>query len=176
MYCPNCGIQTSLDQKYCRSCGMDLQMISQIVGEHQGDIVEKNEARQKKLERCGKITGLIGISVLSLVLISAFICLSISSLFGINFDAFGFDSFAPVVAAIGFCSIIIGAGLMSYPSISKELRNLGPAKLTEKAQTTAGMSISSIAEQMPNIAERTTHLLEADDSNSTGEPRNSLRV
>jgi hypothetical protein len=153
---------------------MDLQMISQQVGEHQGHIVEKNEARQKKLERWGKITSLIGISVLSLLLIGAFICLSISALFGISFDAFGFDSFAPVVAAIGFCSIIIGGGLMSYPSISKELRNLRPAKLTEKAQTTAGISVSSIAEQMPAITERTTHLLDADDSNSRGEPKNSL--
>ena len=176
MYCPSCGIQTSGDQKYCRSCGMDLQMISQTVGEHQGQVIEKNEARQKKLERWGKITSLIGISTLSLLLIGAFICLSISKVFGISFDAFGFDSFAPVVAAIGFCSIIIGGGLMSYPSMSKELRNLRPAKLTEKAQTTAELSISNIAEQMPSITEATTNLLEANNTDSGGEPKNSLRV
>ena len=165
MYCPTCGIQTSLDQKYCRSCGMGLQVISQAVGEHQGQIIEKNEARPKKLERWGMITGLIGISMLSLLLIGVFICLSISKVFGISFEAFGFDSFAPVVAAIGFCSIIIGGGLMSYPSIRKELRNLRPAKLTEKAQTTAALSMSNI-EQMPSVTEGTTNLLEADNSNS----------
>src|SRR5258705_7895829 len=166
MYCPTCGIQTSLDQKYCRSCGMGLQMISQAVGEHQGQIVEKKEARRKKLERRGMITGLIGISMLSLLLIGAFICLTISKVFGISFEAFGFDSFAPVVAAIGFSSIIIGGGLMAYPSISKELGNLRPAKLTEKAQTTAALSISNIAEQIPSVTEGTTNLLEADNSNS----------
>lgn len=175
MYCPCCGIQTSLDQKYCRSCGMDLQMISQTVGEHQGHIVEKNEARQKRLERWGKITSLIGISVLSLLLIGAFICLSISALFGISFDAFGFGSFAPVVAAIGFCSIIIGGGLMAYPSISKELRTLQPAKLTKKAQTTVELSITNTGEQMPSITEGTTDLLEADNSTSRREPKKSLR-
>jgi hypothetical protein len=145
---------------------MGLQMISQAVGEHQGQIVEKNEARRKKLERRGMITGLIGISMLSLLLIGAFICLTISKVFGISFEAFGFDSFAPVVAAIGFSSIIIGGGLMAYPSISKELRNLRPAKLTEKAQTTAALSISNIAEQIPSVTEGTTNLLEADTSNS----------
>ena len=165
MYCPTCGIQTSLDQKYCRSCGMGLQVISQAVGEHQGQFIEKNEARPKKLERRGMITALIGISTLSLLLIGVFICLTISKLFGISFDAFGFDTFAPVVVGIAFSSIIIGGGLMSYPTIRKELRNLRPPKLTEKAQTTAALSMSNI-EQMPSVTEGTTNLLEADNRNS----------
>ena len=72
MYCPTCGIQTSLDQKYCRSCGMGLQVISQAVGEHQGQFIENEEARPKKLERWGMITALTGISMLSLLLIGVF--------------------------------------------------------------------------------------------------------
>lgn len=27
MYCPNCGIETAGERKFCRSCGMDLQLI-----------------------------------------------------------------------------------------------------------------------------------------------------
>ena len=50
MYCPTCGNQTSLDQKYCRSCGMGLQMISQAVGEHQGQFIEKHEGSDTELK------------------------------------------------------------------------------------------------------------------------------
>jgi hypothetical protein len=31
MYCPNCGIQTSSDQKFCRGCGMSLGQVSQML-------------------------------------------------------------------------------------------------------------------------------------------------
>ena len=34
MYCPNCGKQASAKENFCRSCGMSLQMISQILVEH----------------------------------------------------------------------------------------------------------------------------------------------
>ena len=32
--CPNCGTEISKNQKFCRSCGMGLQMISEAVAEH----------------------------------------------------------------------------------------------------------------------------------------------
>src|SRR5215510_16254089 len=31
MYCPNCGTSTSLEQKFCRSCGMNLLPVSQML-------------------------------------------------------------------------------------------------------------------------------------------------
>jgi hypothetical protein len=35
MHCPNCGKQTSIDQKFCRSCGMSLETISKAIIAHQ---------------------------------------------------------------------------------------------------------------------------------------------
>ena len=31
MYCPNCGTSTSLDQKFCRGCGLNLSPVSQML-------------------------------------------------------------------------------------------------------------------------------------------------
>jgi hypothetical protein len=176
MYCPSCGIQTSSDQKYCRSCGMDLQMISQAVGEHLGQIIEESKARQRKLERWGTVTGLIGVSMLALLLIGFLICLAVSKVAGISIDAFGFDSFAPVVGAIGLCLTISGAGLAGYPSIRKELGKLRPAKLTGKAQTTAELLEANKGEQAPSITERTTNLLEIENSEARLKPKQDVRI
>ena len=33
MYCPNCGNQNSVDQKFCRSCGLGLQKVVQTLSE-----------------------------------------------------------------------------------------------------------------------------------------------
>src|SRR5215467_7146940 len=34
MHCPGCGTQALDKQKYCRSCGMDLEMISHAISGH----------------------------------------------------------------------------------------------------------------------------------------------
>lgn len=31
MYCPNCATETSIDQKFCRTCGMSLALVSQAM-------------------------------------------------------------------------------------------------------------------------------------------------
>ncbi len=34
MHCPACGTKASAKQNFCRSCGMELQVISQLVAKH----------------------------------------------------------------------------------------------------------------------------------------------
>ena len=32
MYCPNCAAEAKTDQKFCRSCGMEMQGVAELVG------------------------------------------------------------------------------------------------------------------------------------------------
>jgi hypothetical protein len=52
MYCPNCGQATSIEQKFCRSCGLSLEKAAQSVVE-QLPAVELNKhlrERQRRVE------------------------------------------------------------------------------------------------------------------------------
>ena len=34
MLCPNCGTQTTNEQKFCRNCGMNLEPVSKAIAAH----------------------------------------------------------------------------------------------------------------------------------------------
>ena len=77
MYCPSCGMQTSPDLKYCRSCGMALQTISDAVAQHTGQALEKSESRRKRLERWGTFTGMVGVGAIMLLIVGALLCVAL---------------------------------------------------------------------------------------------------
>lgn len=160
MYCATCGTRVSGDQKYCRSCGMDLQLISQAVSEHLDQAADTFESEDERLARWGKIASLTGISILCLLALGAFICLTISILFGLNFESFGFALFAPIVFTVSLCFIIAGAGLMSYPIVKKELQRPKRKKLTGNVNTAE--LASGKPEGLSSITEHTTKLLETE--------------
>jgi len=55
MYCPNCATEISTGHRYCRSCGVDLQEISQALG-GQRQIKRAGTFEETKPERVGAST------------------------------------------------------------------------------------------------------------------------
>ena len=100
--------------------------------------------------------------MLTLLGLSAFICLTISILFGLNFESFGFALFAPIVFTVSLCFIVTGAGLMSYPAIRKELQRPKRKKLSGSSLNTAELASAGNAEGPSSITEHTTKLLETE--------------
>ena len=71
-YCPKCAAPFSDDQKFCRSCGRDLQIVSHALGgeseQNESDELEavygeRIKSRKTKLESRGLITLMFGLMV-----------------------------------------------------------------------------------------------------------------
>ena len=73
MHCPGCGTETSKNQKFCRSCGIGLQMISQAVAKHlsTADSAESSveseankQRRMSTLVRLGIVAFFVGMALM----------------------------------------------------------------------------------------------------------------
>jgi hypothetical protein len=59
MYCPNCGKTNSAGQKFCRSCGLQLEKVAQALAEQlAGSELEAGlDRRRRRLEKVIKVVG-----------------------------------------------------------------------------------------------------------------------
>jgi predicted nucleic acid-binding Zn ribbon protein len=76
MYCPKCGTAVAEDQKFCRSCGLNLIMVAQIVAGHPPtaepdqtliEILEKLRNRRKKMKALGAVIMMAGLITWGLI-------------------------------------------------------------------------------------------------------------
>src|SRR5688572_20229865 len=109
MYCPNCGTKISLDQKFCRSCGLGLVKIAQSLTEQLPTKLDESlQERKNKLERLG-VTALsiFGVGVLGFFLYMVGYKLMLAQ--------------GKILAALGLLALIVilGCGLLSVILFAK---------------------------------------------------------
>jgi hypothetical protein len=139
---------------------MDLQPISQSVAEHFGEVAEASESRRLRLDHWGKLILLTGLSTLTLLLIGVMLCVAISNIFGLRFEDFGFDTIGPIVAPIALVLTLVGAGMVLYPQIIKQLSISRLKQPTlPRAETTRKLSSGTQVGSVESITEHTTELL-----------------
>jgi primosomal protein N' len=153
MHCPSCGTETSKTQKFCRSCGMGLQMISQAVAKHLSTAdsaeppVESEASKQRRM------------STLLLWGIAAFFVGIALIVVGKQFPHHDW------IGLIGVLVLLLGAFVAAYGVISplRQIRSPSgrppqPAELPQ-ADPTALASANSL-EQIQSVTEHTTRTLE----------------
>ena len=73
MHCPSCGAETTIDQRFCRSCGMDLETVSKLVASHSSPEALKlekalskksNQQRMYQSMKFGLSTFILGMALL----------------------------------------------------------------------------------------------------------------
>jgi hypothetical protein len=167
MYCPNCGNQTSTDQKFCRACGLGLEKIALSLGEQLAAPLDQSlMARQERFEKLGLgALSVFGLGVLGFLLYAVAQKLLVSQ-----------GSLLTILALVGLV-IMLGCGLLSVILFAraKELkeqaskRQLHP-NANELSGPTKELLPEGSFEPVPTVTDRTTELLFAEkrDTNRSG--------
>jgi hypothetical protein len=156
MFCPNCGTKTSIDQNFCRACGLGLEKIAVTLNEQLPTRVDMNLQHEKeRFEKLGvALLSVFGFGVLTMIL------------YGIvyKFMMSGGDILTGL-AMIGFI-IMIACGLGSVVLFAKA-KEAGEAATKRKPQQNLAAGSESTKELLtegrfepvPSVTDRTTELL-----------------
>lgn len=155
MNCPKCGLQTLPDQKFCRSCGAGLQMITQPLAEQAtvsdlkgtpAIILKDEKQRPNRMVLWGFIMMFVGVAI------------------GIVGKKLMHED---MVTVLGVLVSLAGMFLTAYPylltSSPKKYdssRSSQPGVLTQ-SQPSKYLADESNTEYVPSITERTTDLLKS---------------
>ena len=155
MYCPKCAASVSDNQRYCRSCGLDLQIISQVfeVKSEEVELSEDEPARGRKgrLRIRGTITLLSGLMIGCLIPI----CL------GLLHDWEGVIPLILVLSGLAGLALFAGTILLVYSeSLQLSKKSNRPTHIMRGATTNQLSPVDNSA-SVPTVTERTTDLLDA---------------
>jgi hypothetical protein len=167
MYCPSCGNQNSVDQKFCRSCGLGLQKVAQTLSEQLP--TKLDVSLQQKKERLEKL----GVAALSVFGVGA----AIPVLYGIFYKMMYTQG--KVIAGLGLLALIIvlGCGLLSVILFAKanEVKETSAKRASsEPPELKSAINTGELPEPAPrspsfSVVDRTTELLMADGKTNAKE-------
>lgn len=152
MYCPNCGKENSDEQRFCRSCGLSLQAISQVlVSELSENELDSNSTKVVKHEQ----------RRLHNPLLYGFLLL----LLGMMIIIFGKKIIVEqLIADIGTLIAVLGVALFGYKGVLLMLQpqSSSPSqiKTLPESDPTAKLPPALQPDAPPSVTEHTTRTLE----------------
>lgn len=163
MHCPCCGKQFSEGEKFCRSCGMNLEATAVAVASHhssEGAGLVK-ESFEKKLARGGTIVAGSGLGIIVLTVIGIVIALAGDAVFGLNSVAI-INKFLPLMLGLGVPIFLIGASMLFYSGLSRDLfhRRKSSRVIQSPSGATRVLKAPPDESLTPLITEQTTRDME----------------
>lgn len=160
MFCPNCGANNSTEQKFCRSCGLNLERTAESLIEQMPSAESaKLLKRERNLEKFGNFA-FGGFGVVLLIAILSIIYLIITKVILSGNSVFG------GILLIAF--IVFAALTLAYVAFNEDLKErkqkMNPMlknELSEKPDT-AKLLEEKPFEPVPSVTENTTDLLYAE--------------
>ena len=157
MFCPNCGAKTSIQQKFCRGCGLGLDKIALSLSEQLPTRPDEHLLSQKeKYERLGLAAlSVFGVGVLGVMLYGIVYKLMITQ--------------GNVLGALGLLGflIMVGCGILSvilFAKAKEAEEKAGKRRLEEKETAVKSTPTNELLteghlEPVPSVTDRTTELL-----------------
>lgn len=161
MYCPNCGNQNSIEQKFCRSCGFGLQKAAQSLSEQLPTKLDRT--LQQKKERLEKL-GVAALSVFGAGLVIPILYSIIyKTMWTQGNIAKGLGMLALVlVLACGLISVILFAKANEVKEAGAKRPPAEPPVLPASEDTRKLLPDTAPPQPVFSVAERTTELLRTD--------------
>ena len=166
MFCPNCGAKTSIEQKFCRACGLGLEKIALSVTEQLPTGPDEHLLSQKeRLERWGLAAlSVFGVGLLSIILYNIIYKMMITQ-----------GNVIAGLAAVGFL-IIAGCGLLAailFAKAKEAEQAAGKRRIQQKdaaaiATPTKELLPEGHLEPVPSVTDRTTELLYVEKKDAPG--------
>ncbi len=146
MNCPNCETQTSRTQKFCRSCGANLQAITKPLAEPAiAHTPEKTSVGSGNWKRMLPVWG--------------FIIMFLGLMLSVTSSMLKLDK---VVVMSGALTTLLGMFLISFPAVfalARLPKRASPPKQFSPSQTDNALPPKNETHYVPSITERTTNLL-----------------
>lgn len=165
MYCPNCGIETSIDKRFCRGCGMDIRAVAQAFKGNPANLstvqnmfsLQGAESPRKKVRRIGFITmggGLLLASMLAII--------------GGAFSTLGgnLGNFVASLSGLGGLVFMLGIGIMIYSCFlpkTSSISHTSPYDAIPPAEPNVQIPPAPFRQSVSSVTENTTDLLDLED-------------
>lgn len=155
MYCPNCSTEASTGQKFCRSCGMELQAVAELIS-GQSDVAKPERPKGEFLNERQRAMLILGmIMTLGAVAVGS----SLKILGKEHIQVAG--DFTPYLMVIMLLTLFFGIGLMCYPLLQMMSGSARSRNAIPKSEPTIKLKPEALPEHTPSVTEQTTEFLEA---------------
>ena len=157
MFCPNCGAKTSIQQKFCRGCGLGLDKIALSLSEQLPTRPDEHLLSQKeRYERLGLAAlSVFGLGVLGVMLYSVIYKIIISE--GNWLGGLGLLGFV-IMVGCGVLSVILFAKAKEAGEAAGK-RRLEEKETAVKTTPTNELLTEGHFEPVASVTDRTTELL-----------------
>jgi|KBSMisStaDraftv2_1062788.scaffolds.fasta_scaffold152228_1 hypothetical protein len=153
MYCPRCGKDGSLEQKFCRACGFQLDQVVELLEPQSVQVVDQNLA-QFKLRRIGSIVVMSTISLALFGVCGAIIWAMVVGGIPVSFGLIGLL----LLLGITFGFIFLGLAQLKAETSTASQTALDSNETSTRLLNQQALNIP------PSVTERTTNLLSGEQN------------